>query len=46
MFIRTEDCMGFRKLAKDALTLTAAALLMRLIALLYQSWLSQRIGAA
>ena len=38
--------MGFRKLAKDALTLTAAALLMRLIALLYQSWLSQRIGAA
>ncbi len=35
-----------RIVAKDAAVLTAAALLMRLIALAYQSWLAQRIGAA
>ncbi len=35
-----------RRIAKDAAVMTAAALLMRLIALWYQSWLSRRIGAA
>lgn len=38
--------MGAAKHAKDAAVLTAAALLMRLLALGYQSWLAQRIGAA
>jgi len=32
--------------ARDAFSLTAASLLMRLIGLAYQSWLAQRIGAA
>ena len=35
-----------RGIAKDAAVMTAAAVLMRLIALGYQSWLSRRIGAA
>lgn len=33
------------KMAKDTLLLTAAALLMRLLGLIYQSWLARRIGA-
>ena len=37
--------MGAGKMAKDTLVLTAAALMMRLLALAFQSWLAQRIGA-
>lgn len=37
---------GFRKLAKDTALLTAAAVVMRLVALGYQSWLARRIGAS
>ncbi len=38
--------MAVGKHAGNAASLTAAALLMRLIGLFYQSWLAQRIGAA
>ena len=37
---------GFRKMAKDAVILTAASLTMRCIALAWQAWLAGRIGAA
>ena len=38
--------MRVGKLTRDTAVLTAAALLMRLIGLVYQSWLARRIGAA
>ncbi len=37
---------GFQRLAKDTALLTAAALLTRLVGLIYQGWLAGRIGAA